>query len=569
MRYARIFIALVATSTASPIVLHALWRPIGAASGAFERVSVSLLTLVAVLIPLACAIVFAILSNHPSGGRATQGAAVLLAGAAAIGIGATRGVLLPLLVPLAAVLAISGFGLPWVASHLPESIDITARRRRLLAGLWAALGVVVVLQTARLSVFMADPSSVSASLVPESAFFVRHACLGAYINAAELSRHGVANVYQEPLASSGLPSPSPSAIDIAPFMLEAYQYPPPFLLLPRLATLFTRDFFVLRTVWFAVQATLLAAALLGLARWIGGREGKVAALLAPLAWVSLPSLLGIQLGNFQISAIALSVLAMVAFENRRPAIGGALLAFSILSKLWPGLLVIYLLAQRRWRDAAWVLGFAIFLTVASLIVLGPGPFVAFVSYQVPRLASGEAFGFMGRSAAALVGNYSVFGIPLKLSALGVPGMSLSLSSSVTWCYTVLVLALAVIAARRLDDRRLPDDRRLKACAWLALLSLGALRAPFAPGYVIVSTQWLMTLLAAEVHDRRAALALVATWLMISTTIPPMALPVGIVLSMVAQGTGFALLFWSILRRRRPVTEPRAADRYDLALESSA
>ncbi|WP_437602013.1 glycosyltransferase family 87 protein [Sorangium sp. So ce590] len=564
MKCERIIIALVAASAASPIVLHAVWRPLGTAAGAFAAVPAPLLTLIAVLIPLACAIVLAAFAGHPAGARATQGAAMLFAGAAAVAVGAPRGALLPLVPPFAAVLAISGLGLPWVARRLPASLDGVARRRRVAAGLWAVLGLVVVLQTARLSIFMADPSITGASLLPKSAFFVRHACLGAYINAAELSRHGVANVYEEPRASSGpAASQLPPAIDVGPFMLEAYQYPPPFLLLPRFALLFTRDFFILRTAWFAVQAGLLAFALLRLARWIGGEEGTIAALLSPLAWISLPSSLGLQLGNFQITAIALSILAMIAFEARRPEIGGALLAFSVLSKLWPGLLVIYLLAQRRWRDAAWVLGSALVLVLASLAVLGPGPFAAFMSYQVPRLSSGEAFGFMSRSVAALVGNYSVFGIPFKLRALGVPGMSPSISSSLSWLYTLVALGLAVIAARRIDDRR------LKACAWLALLSLGALRAPFAPGYVLVSTQWLMTLLAAEARSRRAVVALVASWLAISTMIPPTEPRVTLPLTMVAQAAGFALLSWSVLRKRRPVTAPRPADARKPALEPAS
>src|SRR5262245_6790131 len=63
------------------------------------------------------------------------------------------------------------------------------------------------------------------------------------------------------------------------------------------------------------------------------------------------------------------MLAMVLFEGGRHALGGAVLAFTIASKLFPGLLVIYLLARRQYRAVAWTaasgLGY-IFLTFGLL-----------------------------------------------------------------------------------------------------------------------------------------------------------------------------------------------------------
>ena len=92
-----------------------------------------------------------------------------------------------------------------------------------------------------------------------------------------------------------------------------------------------------------VQGALLATGFVLVARWIGGPEGRRAGLLSPLAFVAVGTFSGLQFGNAQIAMIALSVIAMMAFEERRPALGGAMLAFAVVSKLSPGLLLLVLL----------------------------------------------------------------------------------------------------------------------------------------------------------------------------------------------------------------------------------
>jgi hypothetical protein len=41
---------------------------------------------------------------------------------------------------------------------------------------------------------------------------------------------------------------------------------------------------------------------------------------------------------------------MLAFDIKRPALGGALLTWGIASKIFPGVLVLYLLFEKRWLE---------------------------------------------------------------------------------------------------------------------------------------------------------------------------------------------------------------------------
>ena len=91
--------------------------------------------------------------------------------------------------------------------------------------------------------------------------------------------------------------------------------------------------------------------------------------------------------------IMIVVAALPAFETRRNALGGALLGFAIVSKIFPGLLLAFLVLQRKWRAASWTVGWTLVYCVIAFAVVGPKPFTAFIEYQMPRLASGEAFWF--------------------------------------------------------------------------------------------------------------------------------------------------------------------------------
>jgi hypothetical protein len=194
---------------------------------------------------------------------------------------------------------------------------------------------------------------------------------------------------------------------------------------------------------------------------------------------------------------------MALLERRRWAAGGAILAFATVSKLYPGLLVFYLLARRLWRALAWTAGFAALFAVSTLAMFGWAPYSAFVKHM-PRLLSGEAFPAFRRPAATAI-NYSIPGLVFKLKLFGVPHMGFPASKLVGWVYTLMALGVTFLVARR----ELRDQ--VKPVVWMALLIVATLRSPFLPQtYAGIPALWLLTLIAANHAPTRKTLS----WLLI-------------------------------------------------------
>jgi hypothetical protein len=408
--------------------------------------------------------------------------------------------------------------LPWIANALPRSLDGAWRRRRVVATLWAVLALIGVLQMARLSAFMADESRVWGATVPDPAA-TNHACMSAYVYAADLSRRGVPNLYDAswyPLFDPPGPTcrlVSTGVAGLPKWAADPYQYPPPFLLLPRIALAITSSYATIRGAWFVIQALALLAAGVLLARWVGGPGGLTIGLLIPAVLASIETMFNLQWGQFHALAFALAVGAMTAFEKRRDSAGGALLAAAILSKIFPAILLLVLAAQRRWRALAWTAGWSALLSLAALAVLGPQPFVAFARYQVPRIASGAAFHFTHEGTHEiflLARNFSVDAIGAKLQLIGAPRAAIAGAHAWTWIYTAALLVLAVAGAR------IRASRVGQLMLWLGLLNLAAFRSPMAPSaYALAPVLWVLVLLATRVHGRPwPAAALVATWVLV-------------------------------------------------------
>lgn len=411
--------------------------------------------------------------------------------------------MLPILAPVflfASVLY--GIGLPWIARRLPVSLDGSFSKHRRLGVSWIVLGVLMIILSARMSIFMADLSQGWAAVVPDAVkpgddFYIKMD-LAAYIYAGDLSHQGVANVYD----ANYYRHPETSVLNLSKSLFSHFEYSPPFLLLSRLALALTNNFLTIRAVWFAIDASLVALIMILLAQWVGERNGMIAALLLPVIWISLPIMYNFQLGQFHITCIALSMAAMMAFDRKRHALGGAMLAIAVITKIFPGLMILYLLIQRRWREVAWTLGFSALLGVLGLIVLGPDPYTAFVNYQIPRILKGEAIAFFNGDAAISTNNQSIYGLVDKLVMLGLPGNWNTLTSMAGWIYTLFLLGLSVMAARS------STSRIKQAQIWLLLLSLAALRSPSAPGvYEVGTTLWLCTFLVDDFRGQMWKLVL--------------------------------------------------------------
>lgn len=353
----------------------------------------------------------------------------------------------------------------------------------------AVVSVIGLILLTRLTIFMVDPSKVNCSVIPTSQWEVAHSCLTAYDLAAESV--GTTNVYESSLYSlpdSGTGPRTPRTL--GPFNVDVFEYPPQFLLLPRAFHLLAPDFMDLRLLWFGFCGLVLLAGLIVVANHIGGAIGTRAVLLSPLLWISVPATLStLQKGNIQVVIIAAAMIAMVLFA-RRPAAGGALLAFAIVSKLWPGMLIIYLLARREWRAVWWTTAFSVVWSGLTLALFGWGVYPAFLDHA-PRLLSGEAFPAF-RNPAAMAINLSIPNILFKLKLFGIPGGTFAVAKVLGWIYSAVAVAVTIRAARR------PWRPAEQPLVWLSILIIATLRSPFLPyTYGVIPALWLFTLFIAQ------------------------------------------------------------------------
>jgi hypothetical protein len=384
---------------------------------------------------------------------------------------------------------------------------------KVVLGLAALL---VVAQTTRAALFALHPDRPQHSVMPGSRFHRHHNCFTAYYEAARLVRT-IPNVYEPSAYARPAGAPLPAWVDrgdarrtINEFSVDLYEYPPPFLLLPRAMIALGLDFLQARTLWFLFQTAAVLSGLLLVAWHLGADWGTRFVLLAPFIYLSPPVQLTLQMGNFQVAAIALALVAMVAIARGRAVMGAAVLSFVVLAKLFPGVLLLVLAVRRQWRPLLLTLGAIALWVGLALLILGPAPFEAFWRFQLPRIESGEAFPHLHNPAVMAV-NQAVHGIPAKLALFGMGSGSARLASALAWIYTLVPCALALILGRRHSGPTL----------WALLLALGTYRSPFLPqeyaalGAVLV----LCLVVARHPFDGRRVLVLVATFLLLIVQAP--------------------------------------------------
>ena len=304
------------------------------------------------------------------------------------------------------------------------ALDETASSRPL--GIVSGVATIAALvQLVRLLVFILDPTQAGYALGPARGLglAVGHSCFSAYFVAAEAIAT-TPNVYDDALYS--LPSATPGERRqprrLGTFNIDVYEYPPPYLLLQRgLNVPARRRFSPGRMLWFALDGAVILIGILAVARGLGPVAGTRALLWSPLVWAADITLSTLQIGNVQPMVIALAMLAMVLIDQRRHAAGGALLAFVTVSKLFPGLLVVYLLVRREWRALAWTTALSAALVAVSLLDTGWAPYRAFLRPS-PGLLGGEAFPAF-RNPGAIAKNYSVPGMAFKPALFGLAGLS--------------------------------------------------------------------------------------------------------------------------------------------------
>jgi alpha-1,2-mannosyltransferase len=417
----------------------------------------------------------------------------------------------------------------------------------------AAGALVLTVMLIRLIVFAQAPAPLPAigwSVTPWNAFVTRHACTTAYWKAAiEVER--APDVYAPSTYSTGRVGPDGREIPrfIGPYAVDPYEYPPTFLLLPRALTVIAPGFPQFRLLWGFMNLAVVVAGVVLVARRIDRENGSRSLWLAPLALVPLTVFHVFQSGNAQLFFVALAMLAMLAFERGSHAVGGLLLAYAIVGKLFPGLLVVYLAVRRDWRALAWTAAWALGLTLVTIADIGWAPFTAFLDHM-PKLLSGEAFPMLRMQGPPDV-SQSVPGLVLKLPRFGGPVLPFEALKIAGWIFSVVIVWATVRLALR------PVAPRLAPLAWLVVLGLATLRSPFLPGYGAFQGVWVATLLLALTWSdaRRRALALLL-WapLLWMTAGPPTLPPVVIATATTLQTIAILALFGLAARLGRAATD---------------
>ncbi|HZW40310.1 MAG TPA: glycosyltransferase family 87 protein [Ignavibacteriaceae bacterium] len=391
---------------------------------------------------------------------------------------------------ISTILSITGFIL--LTKRLPVELKGILKTKTIICILWGLVAFASLIQTARLSIFMIEPAKPEYSLFPSIPWYVEHCCLTAYTEAARLNNEGITNIYNPENYLQKVSKDAngfPIFRRVSNFKVDLYHYPPTFLLLPTTITkVVGQDFLNIRMLWFSISMLSLMIAL-GFIIFRLEVEGRLRMLgMAPLIWCSLPVLAGLQMSNVQVLVISISIIAMLMFTIQK-ATGGLLLAMGTVAKIFPGILIVYLLAQKKFKEFAWISGFAIILSLLAFVVVGPLPFKAFIEYELPKLSSGEAFSTPLSRVFAVARNMAPFGIPLKLNLLGIEGMSLETGRIFSLIFLLIVLALAIWSGRQK-----PRTNTEAISVWISLLSLGSLVSPFAPAnYVLIPVVILICL----------------------------------------------------------------------------
>lgn len=380
---------------------------------------------------------------------------------------------------------------------------------RWLFVVWIALSLFASYRLASMSIFMLDAERVEHAVdatfraVPGPESKKRqHNCFTSYMIAAHLAAEKVENLYQ-PNQYYGDPvqeTPIHQMIGDT-FTIDRYQYPPPFLVLPRLILAASHSFFQARTYWFVLNVIVFVVAVGTLVAWLGRHEFNVYWLAWPLLLAAPAMLQTLQIGNVHFLIVSLSMLALVAFDKKQNWLGGVLLGFAIVTKIFPCVLLAYLLVSRRWHAAIWTIAAIVMFCLTTVLFFGVQPFDSFVNFQVPRLMSGEAFSFATKVIGPITSNLSVVGVSYKLEKLGVLVNTdpATVAGVLKWIYTAIlvIVAIAVGVRHRPQGSSIDADGKSRlalAQIWLVLLILGQLRSPFVPwGYGNVAILWLLTL----------------------------------------------------------------------------
>jgi hypothetical protein len=395
----------------------------------------------------------------------------------------------------------------WWLGRSPRMASAIAQATATSRRLFVAGAILLLVQVLALTTFIINPNLGVWAATPSRPWASIHSCVSSYWVAAR-AVETAPNLYAESVYRPPVVQSAPRKPNLGPFLVDVYEYPPTFLPLPRLLSAATDDFWTFRRLWFAFNLAGVAVCLLAVARRFDAALGTQALWLTP--WVLLsPSIVGtLQAGNVHLLVVAAAAAAMLLFERQRHAVGGAILAYAIVGKLFPGVLLLYLVLRRDWRAVGWTAAWSLILAAITLADVGAAPFAAFREH-LPRLLSGEAFPAF-RNANAIAVNESIPGLVFKVGVLGGPSLGFGALRILGWAYTLVVIGVTAWLALR------PARRGREPLVWIVILVLATMRSPFLPMYATFPSLWLATLIVALGWQQpRVRWSAVAWWIVLA------------------------------------------------------
>jgi alpha-1,2-mannosyltransferase len=270
-----------------------------------------------------------------------------------------------------------------------------------------------------------------------------HQDLDAYLAAGRAVWQG------QPLYAPFLHHPFPD-----PALRPAYIYPPVFALL--VAPLALLPAVAANVVWLLMGQGALAAALVLTLRWLRPPAWAVAAIVcATLTFY--PLWIDVVQGQANLLVLLLVTAGIFGIGQGRPRFAAALGVAAAL-KLTPIILLAWLLLDRRLREAGWMLGAAVAVTVAAALWRIDDT-VTFFQRVLPTLAHGTAF-YANQSLEGVIARIATIN-PYAKPWVVVPGVSL----------LAVILIIALIGFWFWWSNGQPE--LIRAAAFLPLLPLAS------------------------------------------------------------------------------------------------
>ena len=363
---------------------------------------------------------------------------------------------------------------------------------------------------------------------------LHHQDVDAYLAAGRAVWHG------QPLYTAFLQHPFPD-----PTLRPAYIYPPVFALV--VAPLAVLPDAAANVIWLVIGQASLAAALVLVLRWLRPSAWAATAILCATV-TFYPVWIDAVQGQANLPILLLVTAGIAGIVRGQPRFAAAL-GLAAALKLTPGILLVWLLLDRRFREAAWMTGAMAGITAAAALLRFHDTLV-FFGQVLPALSKGTAF-YANQSLAGVVTRIAtvnpytepwtavprVYLLPaiLAIAFIGLwffwtrrqPPLLraaaflplLPLASSVTWPHHLVILLPVIwFIFIAIAERGWPVRSTIAICALLLLFSVAS-RWPVGPAFtqpgfrVAQTADPAVFVFANALFFGTLALFLVAPWLL--------------------------------------------------------